>query len=213
MKSSPVISTQVVVHVGRLDGLAPALVVQILKELVAWQIAARLDHAREPAVVEIDLVLHAALASEREPHAAAADLDMRVPQRRQAERLVLPRVFVVADPDERLLEQLDDRGQDLVLRQSGTPQVGVGAAAHARQRLREADQAVVLRLVADLAPPRVIAILLAAARVAAGGLKMAARVGRDPDVLPCRRNHQRPDAVQLGLVAQHAASGSQIGEA
>ena len=52
-------------------------------------IAARLDDARQPAVVEFDIVLDAALAAEREPHLAAIDRHMPIAQRRQAERAIL----------------------------------------------------------------------------------------------------------------------------
>ena len=44
---------------------------------------------------------HAALAAEMESHLAPADLDMAVAQRGQAEGLVGPRIFLVADADQR----------------------------------------------------------------------------------------------------------------
>ena len=71
-----------------------------------------------------------------------------------------------------LLQQLDDGGEHLLTRQAGR-QVGGRADGEAGQRRGEGEQAAVLRLVADFAPARVIAILLAAAGVAAGGLDVA----------------------------------------
>ena len=58
----------------------------------------------------------------------------------------------------------------------GRREIGRGPPADRRQRLGEADQAVVFRLVADFAPLRVIAVLLPPARIAAGRLEVAARV-------------------------------------
>src|SRR3546814_7637660 len=54
----------------------------------------------------------------------------------------------------------------------------------------------ILRLVPNRAPARMIAILLAPAGVAAGRLNVAAGMRADPDVRPCRRYRQRPDARQ-----------------
>ena len=77
-------------------------------------------------------------------------LDVRVAHRRQPERLVLFRVLVVADADERLLEQLHDRGEHLLARQVGRPEIPRRAPADRGQRLGEPDQAIVFRFVADL---------------------------------------------------------------
>ena len=94
--------------------------------------------------------------------AAAAHINVPVTQRRQSERTILPRVLVVADADQRLLEKLDDERQHLLALELLAPQVGVGAAADCGQRLRKTNQSVVLRFVADSAPFRVIAVLLSA---------------------------------------------------
>ena len=102
----------------RTDRLPFAVLVVVLKELVARQVAALLDDAREAPVVEIDFVLDAALAAEREPDALALDFDVRVAQRRQAERAIRSRVLVVADANQRLLEQLHDRREHLLARQA-----------------------------------------------------------------------------------------------
>ena len=82
-----------------------------------------------------------------------------------------------------------------------------------RQRLREADHPVVLRFVAHLAPLRVIAILLAPARVAPGRLQVTARIGTDPDVRPRRRDDQRPDPRAAPSRADGASVSVRVGEA
>src|SRR4029078_318562 len=120
----------------------------------------------EALVGEVDVVLDAALAAKREAYAAAADVNVSVPERRQPERAVGARVLVVADANERLLEQLDDEREDLVARQARAPEILGRPPPDRRQRLREADHAVVLRVVANRAPARMIAVLLASARVA-----------------------------------------------
>ncbi len=99
-------------------------------------------------------------------------------------------VLVVAHPDQRLLQQLNDRGEDFLFRQTLTTQIRVGASPYGRKDQREADQTVVLRLVAHFAPAGMISILLPSARVAARCLKMTSLIGTDPDVFPGWRNHQ-----------------------
>ena len=57
-----------------------------------------------------------------------------------------------------------------------------------------------------------IAVLLAAARVASGRLQVAVRARADPDVLVRRRDRERADALQLGRVAHPLAVGADVGE-
>ena len=64
---------------------------------------------------------HAALAAKLETHVGAVHLRVAVAQRRQAERTVLAGVLFVADANQRLLEQLHDRGEHLLARQPWTP--------------------------------------------------------------------------------------------
>ena len=204
---------QVVVHVGRADVLDLALVVEVLEQLAARQFLAAPDDAREARIAERDVVELARLALEAEPDRRAGDSRVAVAQRRQAERLVVARVLVVADADQRLLEELHHGRHDLRARQAGRRDVGVGPAAQRRQRRGEIEDAVVLRFVADLAPARVIAMLLAAARVAAGGLQVAARI-RDRSRRPATPAESRargcasarPGRERWHLAAPHSGS-------
>ena len=102
--------------------------------------------------------------------------------------MVVAGVFLVANANQRRLQQLDRGREYLLARQAPLPQMTSGSATNLGQRFRERDDAFVFVLVLSLAPPGVIAILLAAARVAAGGLQVSVRRGADPDVLPRRRN-------------------------
>ncbi len=58
-----------------------------------------------------------------------------IAHRRQADRPVGARVFLVADADQRLLEELHDRREHLVARKPAPCEVGGGAPADPRQRL------------------------------------------------------------------------------
>jgi hypothetical protein len=93
-----------------------------------------------------------------------------VAQGGQAEGAVLAGVLLVADADQGRFEQAHDGGQHLAARQAGPRQVPLDAGANCRQGQAEGDHAVVLDLVARLPPARVVAVLLAAAGILAGGL-------------------------------------------
>ena len=155
----------------------------------------------------------AALAGELEAHDLAADRDMPLPHRRQPEALVVACVLAVADPDGAVVEQPNDGGDDLFARHPGQRQVARDPFAEPGERPAEVDHPAVLRLVPNLAPARVVAVLLAAPRVAAGGLDVAARARADPDVGPGRRDGERADPVQALLLADGLAFGRVIGEA
>src|SRR5687767_3084119 len=116
-----------------------AVDIVVLKQVVARDISAGADDAREPTVIEGDLVFHTALAAEREVHSPAAHVDVSIPQRRQAKRTVLAGVLVVADADQRLLEKPDDERQYLFAFELLPPEIRAGAAADRRQRFREAN--------------------------------------------------------------------------
>jgi hypothetical protein len=82
----------------------------------------------------------------------------------------------------------------------GERQVGAHLAADARQGVRELGEKLELVGIAQLAPTRVVAVLLAALRIAPGRLQVTALVAADPDVGPCGRDGERLDALErLGI--------------
>jgi len=170
--------------------------VDVLEQLIAGNLAAGLDDAREARVAEIDGVADAALAAELEAHGPPRNFRVLIAQGRQAKRFVVLRVLLVAHTDQRLLEQLHDGGEHLFPRKPAAPQIPFGVRANATQRARERDQALVFHVVTDLAPAWVIAILLASARVAADRLNVPERVGADPHLRPGRRDHQCLDSME-----------------
>src|SRR5437762_3232582 len=125
----------------------------------------------------------AGLAAKAEPDLLAAHLRVTVAERGQAERRVEARILIVADADERSVEKPDDRRQHLPSRQTARPQVAIHLSPDPRQVLPELDHPAELRGVARLAPRRVIAVLLAAPRIAAAGEDMALAIGADPDLV------------------------------
>src|SRR6266851_879711 len=195
----------VLVHVVGRDRVALALGVEVLEEVLAGQVFATLDHTRHAPVFEADRNLDAALALEQKPHGRAAHVDVPVAQRGQAERVILPGVLLVADAQERGLEQADDGTDHLLLRQPFPAQVGRRAPADPRQRPGELGHAVELVRVASLAPPCVVEVLLAAACVTAGRLEVAPGTRRDPHVLPRRRDGKGADPVERAHVADGPA--------
>ena len=127
-----------------------------------------------------------------------------------AERAVCARVLLVADADQRLVEQRHDRGEHLLPRQarrrrSREPARGWGSAPP------NGEQAIELRLVARRAPVRVVAVLLATR--ASRPVAWTWPPGRaDPDVGPGRRNRERGDALPLRGVADGLAVRVPVGE-
>src|SRR3989442_9449686 len=155
----------------------------------------------------------AALAPKAEAHVRTDHLGMSVSQGRKPERTVLLSILLVADADSGLLEEADNRRKHLLPGHAGPFQVAVGLLADLRQRRSKGQHPVVLDGIANLAPARVISVLLASPRVTPGRLQMAARVGADPDVRPGRRDGQALDPPDRVRVTDAAALTVAVREA
>src|SRR6267142_169624 len=110
------------------------LVVAVLKELLARKLLARADNPSHAAIVEIDLAELSALALKFQVHDRAVDLGVTIAQRGETVGAVGPCVFLVADADQRTVEQGDDRGDDFLAGQSGQREVTSHLLAKSRQR-------------------------------------------------------------------------------
>ena len=197
---------QIVVHLARIDGVALALLVDVLEQRLARQFLAAPHELREPRVIDGHVVLRAALAAELQQRLAARrKTRMAIAQRGQAEAAIAARVLGIADAHLRRIQQLHHQREHLLARQARALQVATHAVSQPAQRLAEAQHARVLVIVARAAPVRVIAILLAAARVASGRLQMAAWIGADPDVFVRRRYREFRDARQRARIADAPA--------
>src|SRR5437762_10989473 len=92
---------QIVIHLGRADGVPIATIIEVLEQLISGQISAILDNTRETPVIDVRLVMLAVFSAKADVYSAALDRDMSVSQGRQAKALVLLGVLIVADPKER----------------------------------------------------------------------------------------------------------------
>src|SRR3569623_496040 len=185
---------QIIVDVGRVDRGDVAVIVHILEQFIARQIAATFDDASEAAIRDVDLMTLAALAAKIEMHGGAVDRDVAIAHGGEAVRAVLARIFLIADAYQCEFEQTHDGRQYFILGHARQGKIVSYPRANARQRMAEGDHAGVLGGVALAAPGRVITVLLAAARIAAGGLQMTIRQWTNPRLAPRRRNGERLDA-------------------
>ncbi len=131
----------------------------------------------------------------------------------QAEGLVGPGVLVVANSDQRRLEQAHHGRQHLAPTQAGLAQLGLDGGADAREGVPESQHPPELGLVTERAPSRIVSVLLAPFRVPAGGQEMAMANGRDPHLLPSRRDRQPADPAQGIPVLHQRPVGRAIAEA
>jgi hypothetical protein len=76
----------------------------------------------------------------------------------------------------------------------------------------ERQHAFVFGFIAHLAPPWVITALLAPAGIAACHLQVTIGRRADPDVLPCRWDHQAADARESGSIFQRLVIEIEIAE-
>jgi len=130
----------------------------------------------------------------------------------QAIAAVVAGIAVVAHADQRLVQQAHQQGQQLVARQAIPREVAAHPPAQRGQLPAERHYPVELAQVAELPPARVVTVLLAPARVAAGGLQVAPRVGADPHVGIGRRDRQRADARKLPAIAHRPPVGVAVAE-
>src|ERR1043165_6543589 len=161
-------------------------------------------------------VLHVAeflAVDEREELLRLHHLHVLRADRRQAVRRLRLRTLVVADAEEALVDEADDRGEHALAIELAAAEIGADAAAQLRQRLAELDDAAELLLLAPGAEAVVVAVLRAALLVDADGLQRRGLAAGDPHVLPRRRNAQLADALQRPLVGDRLAVRVDVVEA
>ncbi len=202
---------QVGVDVGRGHGVTFAIGIHVLEQVLAGQLPAFLHGTCQARIADLDVVLHAALATEVEGDGVAMDFGVPVAQGGKAVGLVALGVLGIANADEGGIQQADDRSHDLFPAQASPGEILFHALAQLGQGLTEGQHPLVLVGVADLPPAGVIAILLAAASIATGGLQVAVGIRTDPYLGIGRRNGQLVDALDLGLVADALAVRCEIG--
>ena len=207
---------QVVVDVARRQATGLAVLVLVLEQVLARQLLAAPHDARHARIVDLGAVHDAALALEVQPERRALDVGMAVAQRGEAIGAVAGRVFLVAHAQEGGVEQAHQGGQHALPVERGVAaggQVARDTGADARQGLAEGLEPLELAFVLQGPPLRVVAILLATARIDAGGLQVTLRERADPDIGVGRRDRQAVDARDLPGIAQPAAGRVLVAEA
>ena len=154
----------------------------------------------------------AALARKTEAYFVAIDGDVPVLQSGQPIAIVLLRVVLVADADQRRLKKMNDGCQYFFARQSAPSHVLVHFFANRGQFVREGDDMLIFGAFSHFAKKRVIAILFASLRVASRRLKMTVGEGTYPNVPPCRGNDQGLDALEHICVREFRAVRAGIAE-
>ena len=91
-----------------------AIAVDVLEQCLAGQFLKLADDPPQGAVSDRHLVLNAALALEAHLHFVSIVVDLAAQQGGRAEALVLPGILLIADAQVIVVEQADDRGDDLV---------------------------------------------------------------------------------------------------
>src|SRR5690242_2666002 len=109
---------------------------------------------------------------------------MTIFQCRQSEGFVLARVFLISYAYEGSLQKSHDCREHFSTRQTRQFHVLSDSPTDVRQGFGELSQSVKLIFVAHFAPTLVIAVLLAATRVATCCLNMTIWRGTDPDLCP-----------------------------
>src|SRR5439155_6416624 len=108
------------------------------------------------------------------------------------------------------VEEPDHRGEDLLARELVAGEVALDALAKPRQHLAELEHVAEFRAVARLAIRRVVAVLLAPARVAGRGLDVAIGIGTDPHVRSGGRDRELVEALALQRIADAHAVGREV---
>src|SRR6202011_3533459 len=114
----------------------------------------------------IYIVFDAALAAETKTHLRSLYINMSILHGGEAERFVFASVLFVPHADETVLEQLHDRRQHFVSRQSGQRQIFAHTPADFRQRFPKRNNSFVFVFIAHFAPALVINVLLAISCIA-----------------------------------------------
>ena len=192
---------QIGIHMLGAQLLALARIIHILEQPLARQVLAAPHDARDARVLQLHLLLHAALAFERQPDARCAHRHMAVAQGRQPKRAVLARIAVVANAQRRGVQKADYRCRHRGLRGIPRFQVALDAPSNQTQLGRKGRHALELGLLALLLPQRVVAVLLAPPGIAARRLQVALRIGADPHIGVGGGNDQEAYALELARVA------------
>ena len=147
-----------------------------------------------------------------ERDAAARHGDIVLLQRGRPVVVIEFGVLLPADPEQAEVDQPDRGRGHAVAVEVAAAEVGHRGGPQRGQRAGEPQHVRELLGVALLTPHLVVAVLGPAPAVDARGLDVAQRVGRDPDVLPGRRDAEGTDACSVSAARDLRAGGIAIAE-
>src|SRR5690606_2834450 len=157
-------------------------------------------------------LVQAALPGIREDQIVAVHADVRLAKRADPEGPVRYGVPLAACTEVRTTDQPNDRRQHLLPIQTAPLQVTIRGCAQLRQSIRNVQHPPPLLPVLPLDVTGTVAVLLATRSVEPPDLDLPLRVGRDVDVRPGRRNHERPDPRERRLRSQLPTIRTDIAE-
>src|SRR2546421_3071704 len=107
--------TQVGIYMTRFDIAQFTFLVDILEEFMPWQVLAAFDDFGELAIIDVDDMFLATFAAKMEMYLRAFHFDVLAAHSSQAVRIVLFGILLVANPDERDIEQAHDGRQHFLI--------------------------------------------------------------------------------------------------
>ncbi len=135
---------------------------------------------------------------------------MAIAQSSEAIALIGLRILLVADTHQRRFQQACNRRQHFLARHPVTREIPLHLRPDPRQYPAEQQHLPVFAFIADLTPTRMVAILLAAARIPPDRLQVPVRIGTNPHIFVSRRDGELADPGQRVLIADLAAIGMAI---
>ncbi len=111
-----------------------AVLIQILKQFLTWDLLTLLDDACQATIVNRDTMPDSTFAAKLETDVAAANMGVGNAERREPERVVGPRILIIADANQRCFQETNDRGQYFGARQARQLEVLLDPPTDARQR-------------------------------------------------------------------------------
>ena len=201
---------EVVVNVIRRNAHRISRFIDILKQFIAWQIAAPSNDPGELWIFKFDDMLLSRFASKVKGDFRPFHVDMAVTKRGQSVGTIGAGVFGVTNTDQCCFEKTHDRCENFFTRQTAPSKIAVDAAANLWQGTAKSNHAVILVRIAYFSPIGVIAKLFSAASIAARCLKVTVFTRADPDLFPSRGNGKASDAPKERRIPDPFPSGIRI---
>lgn len=147
-----------------------ACIIHVLKKFLAGQVLTCANNPSDAPVFDFHDVFPAALAAKLEFDLCAPDFGMAVLHRGQAVGFVVACVFLVAHADEADFEQTPHRGQNFFAAKTLAREVAFDSFPNPGQRAGKIHQPIILGLIANLPPARMVEMLFTPSFIATSRL-------------------------------------------